>query len=142
MRTTIVTDGLGFGMFIAVGTGHSHHLAPLGTEQIVQFSGRITIVVRVSRLVTTSEDRHGLSFQFQIGQGIVEPVIPISTRATIIGTGVPSGSTNDQTFRSGDSITLSIGNIDGFCSGSFGEISSISFGITREVEKKSPTALR
>ena len=62
-------------------------------------------------LVSNSEDGYLLSCHVDIGKGVVQEVIPSSSRALLISISVPSGSSNNEAVVSLDLVLTGISDI-------------------------------
>merc|ERR1719491_2232193 len=126
----VVVDGLGFDVVVSVLAGHTENLGTLGGEEIVKLSGGITVVVTVRLLVAHTEDGDLLSINIEVGEGIVEPVIPRGSRSLLISTSVPSRGTDDKAVSSGDGGIFGITDVLGFSTDGISDVSGNGFGVS------------
>mmetsp|Transcript_25352 Transcript_25352/g.55677 ORF Transcript_25352/g.55677 Transcript_25352/m.55677 type:complete len:220 (-) Transcript_25352:15-674(-) len=127
----VVVNGLGFDVVVSLLAGHTENLGTLGGEKIVELSGGITVVVTVGLLVTNTEDGDLLSVDVEVGEGVVEPVVPRGSRALFVGTRVPGRGTDDESVGSGDLVIGGVTDVvDVEASGGFGDVGGNGLGVS------------
>ena len=117
-------------MVVSFLAGHTENFGTFGSEQVVKFSGGITVVVAVGLLVTDTKDGNLLSINVEVGEGIVEPVIPRGSRSLLVGSSVPGRGTDDEGIGSGDLGIGCIANVIGTCTDFVSDVCGDGFGVS------------
>merc|ERR1712194_835034 len=126
----VVTDGLGFDVVVSVLAGHTENLGTLGGEKVVKLSGGITVVVTVRLLVANTEDGNLLSVDVEVGEGVVEPVIPRGSGSLLISSSVPGRGTDDESIGSGDVAFRRISDVFGGSTSFIGNVPGNGFRVS------------
>ena len=116
-------------MIVTFGGGVSHHLAALGFEAVVKFSGSIAVVVAVRFLVAHTKDGDLGVRQIKAGKGFVQPVVPRRSRALRVFTGVPSRRSDDNGIVGLNISVAGIANVISSEPSGFGNVTSGDFRI-------------
>merc|ERR1711957_421483 len=126
-----ITFRLGGSVIITIGGSSSHHLAASARKQIVELASSIAVVLTVRSLVTHAKDSNVLSRQIKVGEGLVKPGIPLSSRALCLLVRVPGRCADDDGVQSLNGIVGRITYVGNFKSCRLSDVPGQRLGVAR-----------
>merc|ERR1719437_211905 len=92
-------------------------------------SGRVVVVVGVARRVAAPEHGDLLPVQPEVGEGVVQPGVPVGARSLLLGVRVPRGSSHDDRVEALDLVLRGVVEVLGLESGGLGDVPRDGLGV-------------
>mmetsp|Transcript_31854 Transcript_31854/g.52512 ORF Transcript_31854/g.52512 Transcript_31854/m.52512 type:complete len:233 (-) Transcript_31854:136-834(-) len=87
-------------------------LTALSSEAIVELTNSITIVIRVTHLVTNAKNGHLFALEIQRRKSLVQPLVPRCHASLLVGSSIPSWRSDDEAIVLQEVVQFGFVNLD------------------------------